>query len=232
MIDHSPYANSLVTQVIMSELEKIKTGNNKKKCVLILDDLDRVDPAHIFRLFNVFAAHLDSSKKQPNVLGFDIVILVCDVHNIKQIFKTLYGVDSDFNGYMDKFYSREVFFFDNKNALKDIAYVSFRNIKFPNGDDKISEIRPTMFSQSSAAYRLFKGFIDFGMINLRSLVRRYECPIELPGNAHVVMYERTTSIYNPPFLAQFYLLSELVGGIETLKEFTHRLPDRALQNVI
>jgi Cdc6-like AAA superfamily ATPase len=66
--DGSLFENDLITSLIRTILIRIKekTGNEN---ILIIDDLDRIDPEHIFRLLNVFAAHLDDPEDLPNKLG-------------------------------------------------------------------------------------------------------------------------------------------------------------------
>jgi hypothetical protein len=87
--------------------------NSGKKSVLIIDDLDRLDPEHIFRILNIFSAFQDQHK-ETNKFGFDKVILVFDVENVRSIFRHKYGSGADFSGYLDKFYSQEIFWFDNE----------------------------------------------------------------------------------------------------------------------
>lgn len=108
------YYNDFYIDFISRKLEEIK-GTPEKKNVLIIDDLDRVDPEHLFRLFNVFSAHFDINKDEnTNKFGFDTIIFVCDENNIKEIFHHKFGIKVDFNGYIDKFYSIEIFSFDNR----------------------------------------------------------------------------------------------------------------------
>ena len=74
---------------LLSELlkEKIEKQKNGKQSVLILDDLERIDPEHIFRVLNIFSAHFDSQNKElPNKFGFDKIILVADVRNLRSVF--------------------------------------------------------------------------------------------------------------------------------------------------
>jgi len=93
-----------------------------KKNVLIIDDLDRIDPEHIFRLLNVFSAHMDRMYDETNnKFGFDKIIFVCDVENIRNIFAAKYGQSADFSGYIDKFYSSEVFHFNNETAILEFV---------------------------------------------------------------------------------------------------------------
>ncbi|GAH41909.1 unnamed protein product, partial [marine sediment metagenome] len=107
----------------ISELlkQKIEKQKKKKQSVLILDDLERVDPEHIFRIINIFFAHLDSRNKEiPNKFYFDKIILVADVQNLKSIFHYKYGEQTDFNGYFDKFFSVEVFQFKNEEIITKV----------------------------------------------------------------------------------------------------------------
>ena len=111
----SIYEQTVITHTINDKIEQLRMQAPKREVILVIDDLDRIDPEHIFRLFNVFAAHFDSSNSNStsNKFGFDKVMFVCDVNNIRSIFKHRYGADTDFGGYVDKFFSKEVFEFDN-----------------------------------------------------------------------------------------------------------------------
>lgn len=89
-----------------------KKKNIFKKSVLIIEDLDRIDPAHIFRILNIFSAHFERPNTSPiesettrcdNKYLFDKILLVCDHKNIENIFHHLYGAKTDFQGYIGKF---------------------------------------------------------------------------------------------------------------------------------
>lgn len=109
-----------VSQFIADKLEeigKISSDNEPLKRVLIIDDLDRLDPEHIFRLFNVFSAHFDlvnyysnEEETKDNKFGFDKIIFVCDIENVRKLFAHKYGLGVDFSGYIDKFYSQQIYF--------------------------------------------------------------------------------------------------------------------------
>ncbi len=90
--------------------------NGLKENILVIDDLDRVDPEHIFRILNILSAHNDYWGSE-NKFGFDKIILVCDIDNIQKIYEHRYG-QVDFEGYMDKFYTTDYFRFDNRDAIK------------------------------------------------------------------------------------------------------------------
>lgn len=109
----SAYETDAVTNIICNSINE----NSGGKLCLIIDDLDRIDPEHIFRILNVFSAHFDLHKEHENKFGFAKIIVVGDIDNIRNIFKAKYGMDADFNGYVDKFYSKAVFNFDNSAAI-------------------------------------------------------------------------------------------------------------------
>lgn len=104
----------------ISELlkEKIIKQKDKKQSILVLDDLDRIDPEHIFRILNIFSVHLNlQNEESQNKFGFDKVILVADVNNLKNIFYHKYGENADFIGYFNKFFSAEIFQFQNEEVI-------------------------------------------------------------------------------------------------------------------
>lgn len=113
--------DNFFTQLIRQLNEQITI--NGKKTVLIIDDTDRMDPAHIFRILNIFAAHFDNRDNladgYSNKLGFDKIIIVSDMNNLKFIFHHLYGKNTHFEGYINKFYSKSIFEFNNKVAIKN-----------------------------------------------------------------------------------------------------------------
>ncbi|WP_449020140.1 P-loop NTPase fold protein [Prevotella jejuni] len=83
-----------------------------KKPVLIIEDLDRLDPKHLFRILNVVSAHIDDSDRPDivgNKFGFSNIVLVMDYDVTKHIFHHFYGAEACYEGYMSKFLSREPF---------------------------------------------------------------------------------------------------------------------------
>lgn len=91
-----------------------------KKPVLIIEDLDRLDPKHLFRILNVVSAHIDDSKQPNNVgnkFGFNNIVLVMDYDVTKHIFHHFYGEQACYEGYMSKFLSREPFRYSIKYTL-------------------------------------------------------------------------------------------------------------------
>lgn len=77
------------------------------KSVLIIEDLDRIDPAHLFRIMNVLSSQVDnpyySEVPNGNKFGFDKVILVMDYEIARHLFHHFYGKEANYEGYMNKF---------------------------------------------------------------------------------------------------------------------------------
>ena len=109
-----------ITAMIKDFICRVKESCPNQELVLVVDDLDRLDPEHVFRLFNVFTAHHDS-RTERNKFNFDRIIFVCDIENIRHMFHHKFGPSVDFAGYIDKFFSKEIFEFDLKRFLKEKA---------------------------------------------------------------------------------------------------------------
>ena len=90
------------TCLIQKSLEQMMA-----KSVLIIEDLDRIDPAHLFRIMNVLSSQVDnpyySEVPHGNKFGFDKIILVMDYEIAKHLFHHFYGKEANYEGYMNKF---------------------------------------------------------------------------------------------------------------------------------
>lgn len=174
--------NKITETDLISELIKNKINNIKwdKKSVLVLDDLDRIDPEHIFRLLNIFWAHFDNKNKElSNKFWFDKIMLVCDYENIKSIFEHRYW-NADFNWYIDKFFSINYFEFNNEFIVKSFVENIIQKyiIKFPNLEKDIKD--------TNKYYNFFLNSILTQMIwvewkyklNLRWLLKPINFPLD------------------------------------------------------
>lgn len=138
---------------------------NLKKPVLIIEDLDRIEPGHIFRILNIFSSHYQQ-KEDKHKFGFTKVILVGDIRNIKNIFCHVYGAKTDFAGYMDKFYTSKPFEFSNAHAID--FYI--RNLLFQSDDERIKRFMIAFIT-----------FLEFhGIINLRQILKLNASSFEIP----------------------------------------------------
>lgn len=107
-----------ISGIIQQCLKQYRDKHPNKRVVLVIEDLDRVDPAHIFRILNIFSAHIDFCYRlgcQPdetlagNKFGLDKVIFVMDYRNVHHIYSHFYGEGANFEGYIEKFCSSNHF---------------------------------------------------------------------------------------------------------------------------
>lgn len=207
-----------VSGYISSKIDEIaelkKAGEEKVKKVLVIDDLDRLDPEHIFRLFNIFSAHFDqvhyyeNPKGNDNKFGFDKIIFVCDIENIRKIFHHKYGGSVDFSGYIDKFYSTDIYNFNNYNEVIKLVNNIFKNlennelIKGGSHSDLLNIIKP-----------IFSDFIIAKAINLR-IVKNIKSNKYGFRDAYFLEYYKPQNIrnYQLKIVQTAVLLFDTLGG--------------------
>ncbi|MBK9255070.1 MAG: hypothetical protein IPM42_06240 [Saprospiraceae bacterium] len=209
------YETGEITQIIQNGLRHIK--NEKNENILIIDDLDRIDPAHIFRILNVFSSHFDDrNNNTKNKFGFDKVILVCDIDNIRNIYTAIYGGETDFNGYIDKFYSKEIYRFDNKENINNILSIIFEKIIIGNGLTASMEIdlKTNHFNASYILKAILSECIHQDLVNLRSILKYFRQNIELTNKVlKVSKFDEPTN----QTLIVLTVLKNLFGDIRILK---------------
>lgn len=202
-----------ISELIFSILQRIKESRNGEvKSLLVIDDLDRLDPDHIFRLFNIFSAHHDE-KTEANKFGFDKVVFVCDIENIRKIFHHRYGEGVDFAGYIDKFYSLSPFDFDNRGFVKEKVGILLRNIKFSENLQYYDFGRNDRFFTSVASMTM--ALMDAKLLNLRMIVSYPELKMDSftfgsTGNSS----QRSTTV---PIVVLFHFLKNFYGSFDILE---------------
>lgn len=210
----------------LPEQKEIQEKDKKReyKTVLVIDDLDRLDPDHIFRLFNIFSAHTHAINGE-NKFGFDKVIFVCDIENIQRIYAHKYGAGVDFSGYMDKFYSLKPFEFDHKEHLTNKLREIVKYYQFKNTDDEF--INSDYFKNSLTG--LLKVMIGERIVNLRSLIQVQYSEFYLNLNSN---NKNKGAIV--PSIILFKILKEIVGGINVLQQnlFLMGYNEKPFYNVI
>ncbi len=133
-MDKAPiYEEDPITKIIQNNIAawRKKRGNKNKKVVLLFEDMDRIDPAHLFRILNVFSAHMDFSYKyavEPddslygNKFGVDNVVMVIHYENLESIFHHFYGDNTCFEGYIHKFADKGRFVYSLKEESLKYYY--------------------------------------------------------------------------------------------------------------
>ncbi|WP_321828173.1 P-loop NTPase fold protein [Maribacter dokdonensis] len=208
-----------ITELLNKLIESLKVKSPKKKTVLIIDDLDRIDPEHIFRILNVFSAHMDfQDNLNENKFGFDKIILVCDINNIRGIFHSKYGSDIDFSGYIDKFYTHEVFEYNYTKVISENLDKFFKSVKI-SGENK-SQI---IFKDSNGYFVselkfILMHLIECHCLSMRSLINFLKSELYITQSSikvdkfgsHVI-----NSNYTDIFLI-FKILSKISNGEQNL----------------
>jgi hypothetical protein len=255
------YEDTAITRFIKNATKRIKKDGNKK-LVLVIDDFDRIDPEHIFRLLNIFSAHLQDSEDDENTeigvsahdndlvserdidnpkeeekladrYGFDRVIFVCDINNIQSIFHHKYGLETDFNGYIDKFYSKAIFEFSNQdtieNKLNSILERFYEVNKFLEMSVPYSIGQATVVTKSTKD--LFENFlyhfllraITDKVINFRDIERLYGSKLLQESGKSIEDYiyvinitEQEEAICFLPEIILFEILTIIFGDISVI----------------
>lgn len=122
------YEADPITSIICDIIKDWKSRNRRKKICLVFEDLDRIDPAHIFRILNVISAHMDYGYKYGtspmsyslagNKFGVDNIVVCLDYNNLSNIFTHFYGSETGFNGYINKFCDKGVFYYSLKEQVQ------------------------------------------------------------------------------------------------------------------
>lgn len=113
------YEEDAITSAICDIIKNWKAKHKRHKVCLVFEDMDRIDPAHIFRILNIISAHMDygykygvspkSSSLAGNKFGVDNIVVCLDYDNLKGIFQHFYGQRACFEGYINKFSDRGIF---------------------------------------------------------------------------------------------------------------------------
>lgn len=118
------YECDTYTKMIEQALQYINRSQ-KKKTLLIIEDLDRIDPAHLFRILNVLGAHLDFCNQRdikPNKFGFDNIVTVFDYEITSHLFHHFYGKEANYNGYINKFITHYPFYYSINQIAIEYLY--------------------------------------------------------------------------------------------------------------
>lgn len=208
------YEDDAYTQMIKEAINLLKVGyiNEKgemiqKKPVLIIEDLDRLDPAHLFRILNVISAHIDDAMKPDktgNKFGFSNIVIVMDYDTTKHIFEHFYGKNASYEGYMSKFLAEEPF----KYSIIELA--------LPKLINKIAQtigISERLLQSFKIVNRKLLGF------SMRDIVRLYDFDVQsrIYSQVLVISDEIKMSTQLPIFKLLVYM-SELGMSIGDMDE--------------
>ena len=144
--ENSVYENDIITKIIRDNI-KAYQEKNRKRVVLVIEDMDRLDPAHLFRIMNVFSAHMDygyhsmlpiNNTLVGNKFGVSNVVFVMHEKNTEALFQHFYGECADYDGYMSKFYNKDIFRFSLADEKEKYA-LSLISEETGLGEERIKE---------------------------------------------------------------------------------------------
>lgn len=191
------YENDGYTLLIKAALEYVNSHDEKKTC-LIIEDLDRIDPGHLFRILNVLGAHVDADKNS-NKFGFDNIIAVMDYDITKHIFHHFYGQHANYNGYMSKFYSHYPYYY----SIKEVAVGCLKRVIEHHTSLSGDQIFDIDITQKSGTIWKMKDFVaDLSVRDIATIVDGIECQI----NRETVVIDNGRVVTEAPIL---YLLAIL-----------------------
>jgi hypothetical protein len=208
------YESDLITLLIRKYIDLLG-----KDTILIIDDLDRIDPDHIFRILNVFAAHIDIENNH-NKFGFDKIIFVGDVANLKSIYHHRFGENTDFNGYINKFFSKRVYTFDLiKEVLSNFSRL-FGKIAEEYNDYDIGDVLVSRSDEKRDYLQniLFNGLRN-GLFQIRELTKNFkenEQTFKYPNNSFFTKYD----VF---FFKLLVFIKAIKGSLEGLDAFMENL---------
>lgn len=220
----SIYEENYFTDLINGLVKSLKELYPKKKLVLVIDDLDRIDPEHIFRILNVFSVHTNYHGSGEHKLGFDKVILICDINNIRHIFHSRYGSETDFTGYIDKFYTSEIFHYQFKRIISSHVHDLFEQVE-TNSFRREHYIGPESYL-AIVIKDILAHFFQTGALSMRSFVNLASQPFEpedmkFPSADGFQILSSET-----PILFLFEYLEKTCGGSIQLKKALKRTAEQ------
>ena len=207
----SIYERDAYTEMIRLGLDACRREG--KQLLLIIEDLDRIDPQNIFRLLNVFGSHLDSAyvsgeDAASNKFGFDKIIFVLDYKQTENVYCQYFGLETSdsWHGYISKFLTSSPF---NFVGVEDVAkHAVIRQISQDCGlrTDLIETILTEEFSMRTLSKVSFDTFNTFLRVDR----------IDLPGGDYFMADNKLSRL--------LYYFCQLNASLAHIKEMADDAP--------
>lgn len=213
------YEFDAISQLIYMLIKQYKEKKGKD-IVLIIEDLDRIDPKHLFRLLNIFSSHFDRVNKgsneeksnlTDNKFGFDKIVFVCDYYNIKSIFHHFYGDGTDFKGYITKFSSVLPFRYSLKKSYNN--YIVSILPKTISQYECISNILSGMIIDKYSQ----KDILKIDQESLRTIKEKINQPYNIKPKSYIYNKEKPT--------IKIHSINNLTILIDLLNRFDYTFKD-------
>lgn len=235
---HFVYECDIISKIIKKVIADYQRRTNKK-VMLVIEDMDRIDPAHLFRILNVLSAHIDYSYKyfvKPdkslvgNKFGLDNIVLVVDIKNLHSIYKHFYGQNTSFDGYISKFLSSVPFAYSLEKQkvnyvikrLTELTEVNEKVIKDLLGTDKIMsntirdivqsfDINKQIICQPQLSIKGEKVKLDTSVLRLIAVMRRLKMSDEEIREKIIQIKTTNESMFVRTVLPYMFLMNDEVN---------------------
>ncbi len=157
------YEEDAISSILCGIIKAWKKEYNRRKVCLVFEDMDRIDPAHIFRILNVISAHMDCGYKygvspqskslSGNKFCVDNMVVCLDYDNLKQIFHHFYGPKACFDGYINKFSDKGVFHYSLYEQVQ--KYYMNELIRVTDMDEKALKVIMGQYDFTACTLRQF-----------------------------------------------------------------------------
>lgn len=229
---------------IISELIKdiIKEIAKSRKPVLIIDDLDRLDPEHIFRILNILSAH-NNKDTDTNKFGFNKVIIIAHYDSIKATYLHRYGM-IDFPGYIDKFHSQGVFKFQPNDVLRRFIKKEIGNTLPEYAKEALSYLLVEFVNNDSIKFRTVIKALQTEAVLSDTIIQTIE-PHEYVNESQYFSFLRENKsikihLSSIPFLKVLQYLCFAFGGVDEVlsalellgQKRPHEIEDKTFQAIL
>lgn len=150
---------------------------------------------------------------------FDKIVIVCDFHNIRNIFHHRYGSEVDFIGYINKFYSSDVYIFDNKEAIIKVIRKIFKLLTLKAQNEDLHDYFGTLYFDNLFLESLIQILIKEGFISLRTIMRQPSREISYHFE-EVTFADRnyTFQAFKVGVVVQLKLLKDFIGDFPQMEK--------------
>lgn len=208
-----------ITSIIKEKLNLIDG-----EVVLIVDDLDTIDPEHLFRLISIFRAHIDHHTND-NKFEFDKIIFVGDVNNIRAMYAHRFGSSESFAGYISKLSSKDIFYFNPAKELYINLNRFLLKVRFTieGASGELTFLQNSADNVRKLALYLVANLVNIKVISLRDLQKENVLSY---GNAYIQKYD--SYLYDLDIYAIRCLLIYYIGSATSFKSIFERVANNPI----
>lgn len=146
---------------------------------------------------------------------------MCDIENIRGIFHNKYGADIDFSGYIDKFYSIDIFEYNFKMVIAESLNEYYRMVDISNAMFKEAKSLPSHYLTNDLTF-ILSHLIYANSLSMRNFInslksKRILDNYEISEARFHTLYSKTT-----PILIILDFLENIFGSYENTITGIHK----------